>query len=275
MRGATHDLGALTAGAGAALALHATIPQTAILAGGTYATARLPDKIESGIFAKHRVLRVATIGAAGAVPVMAGAPLAMVPVVALLYPLRHRGPLTHDPTITLPLLELVALVAWLAGGPWAELAVTTVLIAWAAHLLLDGMTIDGLPLVLFKRKVHLMPEGARIRVGKREEPMDPKERMIGAFLLLGLLLIGYFIVTTWIHHPPRRPTCTQAAARRAAIARTHRDTREPRRDLYVSSWTTRPSSRTAIVRSHQADGAELVTLTCRQGRWHVTEAQTG
>ena len=160
MRGVTHEV----VGAGLALAgaraLELGVPATIGIVVCAVAGARLPDvdvpraRLHRRTWPERRFRLVRTVGALARVPLRFGAWL------------RHRG-VTHSLVACVTVSALAGLAGSLASASVALVVAAGVAIGYGSHVAADACTPGGVRLwaPFSRRRVWLLPRGARIRTG--------------------------------------------------------------------------------------------------------------
>ena len=107
-----------------------------------------------------------------------------------LFGVRHRG-LTHRGIVALLVLAVGVVMGDLWGWPDAGWAFG---LGWVSHVLADGLTVAGVPLLWpwKKKDFHLLPKPLRVRTGGPVEGLIFV--MIVSGLFLGVILTGNPIV---------------------------------------------------------------------------------
>lgn len=113
-----------------------------------------------------------------------------------LFGVKHRG-LTHRGVIALLVVGVGMVMGDLWGWPDAGLAFG---LGWVSHILADGMTVSGVPLLWpWKKDFHLLPKPLRVRTGGPVEGLI--FMTIASGLILGVILTGNAIVD-WPRYLP-------------------------------------------------------------------------
>jgi membrane-bound metal-dependent hydrolase YbcI (DUF457 family) len=176
MTGRTHDMIAVSGGSIAAVASGLSfVPATALVA-STFLTSRLPDQAE-GEWAEHRGPTHRLYA-----PLVMGGLVLVISTLALNYLRKHF--LLQTSVLNAHQINHYANIA----AQYFRIVAAGVVLGAALHLLADACTITGVP--WRKRRLHLLPHGARFRTGGNAE------RVLQAVIILAILCLAY----SEVHH---------------------------------------------------------------------------